>query len=608
LNRRLLVILILSAEALVGSATGVQRTVLSSVLRGYGGFLLILPIMSFGIFKATADVVAGLLAHKRGRRAVFVLGAAVYLLGVSTILSLPPPLSFVLGNTLVGMGEGIVFASAAVALTDVLGSQASSRSFGFMEGFAYMGYGAGAFLGGLFWQLYGPMSGFTYAAAAAAAALAATLALSETKELVLEEKRYRYEADVEASVALGSLLRNPSIVAAMAAAHVAKIGDTLVWALIPLLLLTRSVGSVEIGLIQSSMIVVWALMMPLWSELSDRIGRRLLATLGLLLNAGAVILFPSMWGFHQFLLLSLIMGVSYAMYYPVLPAPVVDVAPLKVKDIAVGVYRGVRDSGYASGALLTGLLLSSGRDVAAPFIYIGALLALTAASFSLTFRETRPAWPFFDLVVQHAKVMRDVMEAQGDLIRAVFSGRIEEAEEHMARIKDLERAGDQLKREIMGRIWSSFLPMGDRMDFERLVEELDRIAGAVLESDERLLRIEPSPILRDVGKLMEEMNSEIVKLAEIFIENLHALKTSPLYAVNLSVEVDHAEGRVDRIRSRLLNEIRALVKREDIDVLTAIDLRDAVDLLEMAADDFEDASDIIRIIAYKHAATPLFPA
>ncbi len=603
MNRKLLIMLILAAEALVGSATGVQRTALSTLLQRYGGFLVALPVLSFGVFKATADILAGVLAHRRGRRIVFVLGALLYLAGVALILYIEPPLGFILGNTLVGMGEGIVFATAAVSLTDILGSEASSRSFGFMEGFAYMGYGTGAFLGGLFWQLYSPMSGFLYAAAAAAAALALTLAISETREYVLQEKRYRYEADVETKAALRSLLGNPSVLAAMAAAHVAKIGDTLAWVLIPLLLVSRSIGSLQVGLIQSTMILVWALMMPLWSELSDRAGRRPLAALGLLLNAGAILLYPSLSGFHQFLLLTIIMGVSYAMYYPVLPAPIVDVAPLKVKDIAVGIYRGVRDSGYATGAILTGLLLAPG-SLGEPFIYVGLLLAVTGALFSLFFRETRPAWPFFDLVVQHAKVMRDIIEAQRDVIEAVFDNDARGAEEGVALIKDLERVGDQLKREIMGRIWSSFLPMGDRMDFERLVEELDRIAGAVLECDERLLRVEASPILGDVKKLMLKMNSEILRLADTFIENLHALKSSPLYAVNLAVEVDHGEGRVDRIRARLLDEVRSLARRGDIDVLTAIDLRDAVDLLEMVADDFEDASDIIRIIAYKHAATP----
>ena len=603
MNRRLLVVLILTAEALVGSATGVQRTTLSTLMKGYGGFLALLPILSFGVFKATADVAAGLLAHRRGRKWVFVLGAAVYLLGVALILYLKPPTSFIAGNTLVGMGEGIVFATAAVALSDVLGSQASSRSFGFMEGFAYMGYATGAFLGGLLWQLYGPMSSFTYAAAAAAAALAFTLVVSETRSLLEEEERFRYEPPVEAGAALKGLMRNPSVLAAMVAAHVAKVGDTLAWALIPLLLLERGIGSVGVGLVQSTMILVWALLMPLWSEISDRIGRRVLATLGLLVNAGAVMLFPSLRGFQEFLLLTMVMGVSYAMYYPVLPAPMVDVTPLKVKDIAVGIYRGVRDSGYATGALLTGLLISQ-RSIAEPFVDVGVLLAVVGALFSLVFRETRPAWPFFDLVVKHAEVMRDVIEAEEDVIKAVFSGRVGEAEEHLARIKDLERAGDQLKREIMGRIWSSFLPISDRMDFERLVEELDRVAGAVLECDERLVRVEASPILGRVEELMLEMNREILGLAEMFIENLKALKKSPLYAVGLSIEVERGESRVDRIRRELLDEIRALIRRGDIDLLTAIDLRDSVDLLEMVADDFEDASDIIRIIAYKHAATP----
>lgn len=609
INEKLIILLILITEVLVGSATGVQRTALSTLMKRYGyGILLLFPILSFGFFKATADILAGILAHKKGRRKIMVLGSIVYFVGTLTILYITPPLGLILGNILVGTGEGIIFAIAAVSLTDVLGTRESSRSFGFMEGTAYLGYGIGAFLGGYIWTIYSIEASFQFAAISAFAAIIFSILGAETEYFLKTEKRYQYEKEIPERKAILSLLRNPSIISALIAAHVAKIADTVAWAIIPIFLLKVGINSFEIGFVQSSLIFVWSLMMPFWSEYSDRAGRRFISTAGLFLNAVALIIFPSIRQFHEALLVIILMGMSYAMYYPVLPAPIVDLAPLRVKDIAVGIYRGVRDSGYATGALLVGLLLTTESiyDLRTPFLYIGLFLIIVAGMFSIIFRETRPAWPFFDLVVEHATIMKDIIKVHENVIRNTFEGKINEAEEEIRRIKSLEKQADKMKRQIMGQIWSSFLPIGDRMDFERLVEEIDRIAGAILECDERLQRIKASPQLAELEKLMIEMNTEIYKIADTFLENLRALKLSPLYAVNLAVEVDKGEGRVDRIRARLLDEIRKLVDGDKIDVMTAIDLRDAVDLMEMVADDFEDASDIIRIIAYKHAAIPLF--
>ena len=605
---KLIVALILVTELFIGMATGVQRTSLSNLMKRYGfGLLLLFPILSFGVFKATADVAAGILAHRKGRRKIFLLGSLIYFSGTLAIILVEPPSGLVLGNVLVGTGEGIIFAISAVSLSDVLGTEQSSRSFGFMEGTAYLGYGIGAFAGGYIWSLYGIESSFYFAAFSALMAIFASILITETKYYLKAEKRYKYEWKVPVRKALFTLLKNPSIISALVAAHVAKIADTVAWAIIPIFLVKHGIVSFEVGFIQSSLIFVWSLMMPFWSEYSDRAGRRLISTAGLFLNSIALIMFPSAREFHEALLITILMGMSYAMYYPVLPAPIVDLAPLRVKDIAVGIYRGVRDSGYATGALVVGLLLSSEEIQAlrTPFLDIGVFLLIIAGLFSIIFRETRPAWPFFDLVVEHASIMRDIIGLNEHVIRDAFAGRLEAAEEKIRRIKSMERRADKMKREIMGKIWSSFLPISNRMDFERLVEELDRIAGAVLECDERLQRLRIKRSLAEVERLMVEMNRELYRIAEKFLENLKALKLSPLYAVNLTVEVERGEGRVDRIRAKLLDEIRRLVDAGEIDLMTAIDLRDAVDLLEMVADDFEDASDIIRIIAYKHAAIPL---
>jgi MFS family permease len=70
------------------------------------------------------------------------------------------------------------------------------------------------------------------------------------------------------------------------------------------------------------------------------------------------------------------LGAGTAMVYPTLLAAVGDVADPRWRASAVGVYRFWRDSGYAVGALLAGVL----ADLFGMAWSIGAIALLTFAS------------------------------------------------------------------------------------------------------------------------------------------------------------------------------------------------------------------------------------
>jgi len=168
---------------------------------------------------------------------------------------------------------------------------------------------------------------------------------------------------------------------------------------------------------------------------------------------------------------------------------------------------------------------------------------------------------------------------------------------------ELDQPSLEDNQNTINKLDSHFSKEDQLIKDEELAKEEESELKKKKESVEDVSVIPPGPCW--FAGLLDKDLSTIDPLRAKFLENLKALKLSPLYAINLSVEVERGEGRVDRIRAKLLDKIRELVDQGKIDFLTAIDLRDAVDLLEMVADDFEDASDIIRIIAYKHAAIPL---
>ncbi|MGB9785995.1 MAG: MFS transporter [Infirmifilum uzonense] len=602
-NKALL--LILATEVLVGSATGVQRAIASVATSGsLQGLPVLLPLVSFGVFKATFDLTAGYISHKKGRRTSLVIGTTAYLIGATLIFLVKPPLNFVIGNIFVGIGEGIVFATSAIAIGDILGVERSSLTFGYIESACYIGYAFGAYIGGWAWSTLGGTTALMIIVVSSALALGTAISSRETSTY-LESDKKKFSAKPRPQAALKLIISNPSLVSPLIAAHVAKMADSIVWGVMPLFMLSRGLDVYYAGYAQSVLLIVWSATMPFWSSYSDRVGRRLISMLGLMFTAFMLIALPSTRSFPEILLIALGLGIGYAMFYPVLPAPISDMSPPSIRDISVGFYRFARDSGYATGAILASFLLQgAGEGYPSVFTNIGVLVAITAAFYSVFFRETRPTWPFFDLVVEHVETIKQILSLQKDIVKDIFEGRLGEAQRKTEEIKELERKADRIKREVVWRIWSGFLPISSRMDFEKLVEEIDKVAGAVIECNERLLWVKFVPELSELEPSIVEMVSETEGLAGKLIENIQMLRLSPAYAVNISREIDSGERKVDRLRSETLSKIRQLVDQGKIDVMSALNLMDAVNLIELSSDDFQDAADIIRIIAYKHAALP----
>ncbi len=595
------VLALLVSTFLVGSATGVQRTMLSLLLKKEGRGLLIvfLPLVSFGLFKGVMGLGGGGLCDSIGRKKSLLLGLLLYLGGLGAIMEADGITGFVLGNVLIGAGEGLIFLASMTSFADIYGAEEAGFSFGLMESMAYAGYGMGSLLAGVLWERYTYTVPFEFSVAAVAFTLALSILLTrETKGLAEKESKKLGERPLEEAYSYA--FARPSLVTTYFTAHVAKIGDSLVWAVFPLLFAAKGFGKSDIGFLQGLVTIFWATSMPLWGRASDKVGRKALIFGGLGLYSISTLLILRAEGLFESAFAASMLGIASGMFYPILPAVAADLAPSLARGRVLGLYRAFRDFGYLTGAVLFGVMLEYTGYVE-PFYTVAGLMISSSLLTLVFIRETRPSWPFFDLVVEHASVMRRLLEVNGEVLRAIEKRDFEEAERLAKGVKELEREGDRLRREIMSKIWSSTIPFSSRMDFERLVETVDKVATCVLESHERLFRVDlekvPSSIIREIV----ELNNLTLSAAEAFIRNVKMLRHSPRVAAKLADEVDKAETLVDHQRMKIMVELRRMMEAGELDVLTVIDLRDAVDLLEDIADEFEDASDIIRIISVKHA-------
>ncbi len=101
---------------------------------------------------------------------------------------------------------------------------------------------------------------------------------------------------------------------------------------------------------------MWGTTQLLTGALSDRIGRKGMIVGGMLLQGVAIGLLPLLHGFGWWAVDLVLLGLGTALVYPTLLAAVSDVVHPSWRASAVGVYRLWRDSGYAIGALLAGVL------------------------------------------------------------------------------------------------------------------------------------------------------------------------------------------------------------------------------------------------------------
>ena len=108
------------------------------------------------------------------------------------------------------------------------------------------------------------------------------------------------------------------------------------------------------------------------------------------MQAGGLFLILAVQSFWLWLMGAVLLGVGTAMVYPTLLAAVSDVAHPSWRASAVGVYRLWRDSGYAVGALLAGVIADL-LGIPWAIGVVGALTFLSGVLVAGLMRETLAA-------------------------------------------------------------------------------------------------------------------------------------------------------------------------------------------------------------------------
>ncbi|MDX1796063.1 MAG: MFS transporter, partial [Hydrogenovibrio sp.] len=133
--------------------------------------------------------------------------------------------------------------------------------------------------------------------------------------------------------------------------------------------------------------MIWGGGQLITGPLSDRIGRKPLIVWGMGLCGLGVLLIPYTDTALLWTLEAGAIGIGMAMLYPNLGAAVGDVAPVRHRASIIGIYRFWRDSGYAFGALVMGLIAQWGDNLVLPFWFVGIAMMLSGGYVSVALKS-----------------------------------------------------------------------------------------------------------------------------------------------------------------------------------------------------------------------------
>jgi MFS family permease len=379
--------ILVALNALVGAMVGLERSVLPLVgkqnfgLRSTSAILAF--VVAFGVAKALANLVAGDLAERIGRKRLLVIGWLVAL-PVPLLIGVAPSWWFVVvANLLLGINQGLAWSMTVVMKIDLAGPRRRGLALGLNEAAGYLGVAATAFASGVLAATHAPRTVVWVGAAliVAIGVVISLFAVRDTGAYVAHEQAVhgdggRASLDLPGAFALASL-RDPVLRACNQAGLVNNLNDALAWGLAPLYLAAHGASVRQIAIVAAAYPLVWGAGQLLTGWLSDHVGRKPFIAAGMLVQAGALGLLVAGSGRFWFsLAAAILLGAGTAMVYPTLIAAVSDVSQPRDRARLVGVYRFWRDFGFVLGALTAGLA----ADAASPKTAIVVVAALTAAS------------------------------------------------------------------------------------------------------------------------------------------------------------------------------------------------------------------------------------
>lgn len=391
--------LLIVVNAFVGAMVGMERSILPSIAEQDFGMVAKTAILSFiavfGLVKAATNYFAGRLGDRFGRKAVLV-GGWLVALPVPFILMWAPSWGWIVfANVLLGASQGLTWSTTVIMKIDLAGPKKRGLAMGLNEFAGYFAVAGAALATGWIASEWGlrPEPFYLGVGFAVLGFLLSVLVVRETKSHAdheaehhadhLEDRRELSQTEVFTRTSF----TDPDLSSTSQAGFVNNLNDGLAWGLFPLFFASVGMNLEQIGWLAAIYPGVWGVGQLFTGAWSDTVGRKWLIVAGMLLQSVGIAvtaLSSAFWGFAAG---AALMGLGTAMVYPTLLAAIGDVAHPVWRASSVGIYRLWRDSGYAAGALVAGVVADALGYTWALWL-IAVLTAVSGAVVAVRMRET----------------------------------------------------------------------------------------------------------------------------------------------------------------------------------------------------------------------------
>ena len=397
--------LLVLVNAFVGGMVGIERSILPALAETEFGLAERTAILSFiavfGITKALSNYFAGRFGDRWGRKPVLVAGW-ILAAPVPFLLMWAPSWGWVIvANVFLGVSQGLTWSTAVIMKIDLAGPKSRGTAMGLNEFAGYFAVAVAAWATGYIAAAHGlrPEPFYLGVAFVACGLFLSIFVVRETHGHARHEARLADGAQAgkklgQREVFVRTSWSDRNLSSATQAGLVNNLNDGLAWGLFPLIFAASGMGLATIGLLAAIYPAVWGASQLVTGALSDKVGRKWLIAGGMWVQAGGIAVTAFSSDFLGFAAGAVLLGLGTAMVYPTLLAAVGDVAHPSWRGSAIGVYRLWRDSGYAFGAVIAGVVADS-LGLAAAALVVAALTfvsgVIVATRMSETLRRSRAA-------------------------------------------------------------------------------------------------------------------------------------------------------------------------------------------------------------------------
>jgi len=370
------------------SSTMAKNPVLPLFIRA-----LEVPMVTVGFIAAASTVVgivvslpAGVLSDIIGRRRVILIAAIVFATAPFLYLLISSPWQLVMVRVYHGLATAILGPVAMAAVADTFDERRGER-MGWYSSATMVGRFLAPLVGGAL--IFGEDFRWVYLATG----FIGTLSLVATLRLPLPtatsgsagEVLKRERSEIRRNIVV--ILTHPGILATSVIEAVQYFAFGCLEVFLPIYLHERAgFAPLAIGLLFTVQIVVATVTKPMMGRLSDRYGRVLMITAGLVLGG---ITMAFMTYSKNYLILAVLIGLfglGLATVTASSAALVADLSRVYSHGSALGVLSSVMDIGHSTGPMVGGLLIST-YHYNATFGIAGAGLVLASLAYGLVMRR-----------------------------------------------------------------------------------------------------------------------------------------------------------------------------------------------------------------------------